>query len=91
MPDGYFRESSKKMSVSNARSAYICNTEVYRVAQKEVDWLLKYTLNTLDISLLLTEFTKIVRNGILHVQCTTQNAVIPFYKLTGMFKYEHSR
>jgi hypothetical protein len=43
----------------------------------------------LDISLLLTEFIKIVQNDILHVQCTTHNAVIPFCKLTDRFKCEH--
>jgi hypothetical protein len=31
--------------------------------------------------LLLTRFTKIIRNETLHVQCTTHNALIPFYKL----------
>jgi hypothetical protein len=41
--------------------------------------------------LLLTEFTKIVRNEILHVQFTTHNAVIPYIKLTGRFKSEHFR
>jgi hypothetical protein len=35
------------------------------------------------ISLLLIE---IVRNEILHVQYKTQNAVMPFYKLTDRFK-----
>jgi hypothetical protein len=44
----------------------------------------------LEIPSLITEFTKIVRNEILHVQCTTHNAVIPFYKLTGWFKFEYS-
>jgi hypothetical protein len=34
---------------------------------------------------------KIVRNEFLNVQSTTNNAVIPFYKLTGKFKLEHSR
>jgi hypothetical protein len=43
------------------------------------------------MSLLLTEITKMVRNEIPHVQCTDHNAVIPFYKLTGRFKSEHSR
>jgi fucose 4-O-acetylase-like acetyltransferase len=33
--------------------------------------------NSLEITLLLTEITKIVRNEILHVQSTTQNAVTP--------------
>jgi hypothetical protein len=45
----------------------------------------------LEISLLLTEFIKIVRNELLHVQCTTHSAVIPFYKLTGKFKSDHYR
>jgi hypothetical protein len=45
----------------------------------------------LEISLLLTEFTEIVLNEILHVQCTTHNVVISFYKLTGRFKSEYSR
>jgi hypothetical protein len=33
-----------------------------------------------------TEFTNIFRNEILRVQCTTHEAVIPLYKLTGRFK-----
>jgi hypothetical protein len=37
------------------------------------------------MSLFITEFTKIVRNDILHVQGTTHYAVIPFYKLTYRF------
>jgi hypothetical protein len=40
----------------------------------------------LEISLLLTEFRISVGNEILHVQRTTHNAVMPFYKLTGRFK-----
>jgi hypothetical protein len=46
---------------------------------------------TLEISVLHTELTKTVRNEIIHVQCTTDSAVIPFYKLTGRFKSEHTR
>jgi hypothetical protein len=34
-----------------------------------------------------TECTKIVRNESLRVQCTSHNAVIPFYKLTDMPAY----
>jgi hypothetical protein len=37
------------------------------MAQKSVKCLAKCKL---EISLLLTEFTKIIRNGILRVQCT---------------------
>jgi hypothetical protein len=40
----------------------------------------------LEIPLLLTEFTKIVRN----VQWTTHHAVKPSCKLTGKFKSKHS-
>jgi hypothetical protein len=39
----------------------------------------------LEMPLLVTEFTTIVRNEILHAQCITQNAMIPFYILTGRF------
>jgi hypothetical protein len=46
--------------------------------------------NTLEITLLLSEFIKIVRNLILRVQCTTHNAVISFYKLTDKFTSEDS-
>jgi hypothetical protein len=42
------------------------------------------------MTLPLTEFTKIVRNWILHVQYTIHNAVIRFYKLSGGFKFEYS-
>jgi hypothetical protein len=42
-------------------------------------------------SSLFTEFARIVRNEIPHVHCTTHNAVIPLYKLTGRFKSEHFR
>jgi hypothetical protein len=51
-----------------------------------VNCLVKCTLNLLEISLLLTVFTKIVLNEILHVNFTTYNAVIPFYKSTDRFK-----
>jgi hypothetical protein len=37
----------------------------------------------LDYSVLVTEFIKIVRNEVLHVQYTTRNTVIPFYKFNG--------
>jgi hypothetical protein len=37
----------------------------------------------------LLNLQKIVRHEILHVQCTTLNAVIPFCKLTGGFKSEN--
>jgi hypothetical protein len=73
---------------------YIFPTELkqtYSVIQKPVKWLVKCTKHTLEMYLLLTEFTKIVQIENLHVQCTTRNAVIPFYKLTGKFKSEHSR
>jgi hypothetical protein len=43
----------------------------------------------LETSLLLAAFTEVVRNEILHVQYTTRNAVIPYYKLTVRFKSEH--
>jgi hypothetical protein len=46
--------------------------------------------NILEIALLFIEFTKIIRNEILSIQCTIHNAAIPFYKLTGRFKSEHS-
>jgi hypothetical protein len=48
--------------------------------------------NTMEASpsSLHIEFTKIVRNEILHVQCATHNGVIPFYILVGRFKFEHS-
>jgi hypothetical protein len=38
------------------------------------------------MSLLLTEFTKIVRNEIPHAQYTIHNAVILIYKFNGKFK-----
>jgi hypothetical protein len=41
------------------------------VTQRSVNWLVNVHKNTLEMSLLLTEFAKIVRNEILHVQCTT--------------------
>jgi hypothetical protein len=37
------------------------------------------------MSSLITEFTKIVRNGILHVKWTAYSAVLPLYKLTDRF------
>jgi len=36
-----------------------------------------------------TEFTKIIQNEILHVQCTTHNMVILLYKLAGITLYGH--
>jgi hypothetical protein len=68
----------------------IINTVVYRVAHKLVNWLIICILNILQISLLVTEFTKIIRNEIFLFQCTTHNVVIPLCKLTGRFKSEHS-
>jgi hypothetical protein len=50
----------------------LCNVLHYTDGPKYVNWLVKYTKNSLEMSLSLTEFTKIVRNEILHVQCTTQ-------------------
>jgi hypothetical protein len=46
---------------------------------------------TLEIPLILNKFMKIVGNEILHVESETHSAVIPFYKLMGRFKSEHSR
>jgi hypothetical protein len=44
----------------------------------------------LEISLLLIEFAQTVPSEIHHVQCKTNSAVIPYYKLTGKFKSEYS-
>jgi hypothetical protein len=41
-----------------------------QVALKSVNSIVKCTQNTLEITLLLTKFTQIVRNEIFHVQCT---------------------
>jgi hypothetical protein len=38
----------------------------------------------LEITLLFTEFSNTVRNGILYVQCTIHNTGIAFYKLTAL-------
>ena len=40
----------------------------------------------LQISLVLTEFTKTLSKEIIHVQCTIHNATTPSYKLTGITK-----
>jgi hypothetical protein len=45
-------------------------------AQKSVDWLVK---RTLEISLLLIEFIRIVRIEILQFQCTTHNWILGHY------------
>lgn len=37
--------------------------------------------------LLLTEFKYIVQKEMLHVQCTTHNAVIPSYRFTDVILY----
>jgi hypothetical protein len=58
------------------------------VVQKSANWLVKCTLKYVG-NLLLTKFTKNIRNEIFHVQCATHNAVIPLYELTGRFKSEH--
>jgi hypothetical protein len=52
--------------------------------QNSVNWLVKCTLKYSE-QFCITEFAKIVRNEIM-VQCTKQNAMIPFYRLTGRFK-----
>jgi hypothetical protein len=57
--------------------------DIYMVAQKPVVYK-----NITDFFLLLTEFTKIVRNEILHIQSTSHKAVIQFYKSNGRFKSE---
>jgi hypothetical protein len=41
---------------------------INRVLQNSVTWLLKCTLKTSEIILLLTGFIKIFRNEILHIQ-----------------------
>jgi hypothetical protein len=56
----------------------------YRTTHKSINWLAKCTRNTSDIVLLFIEYTKIVQNEILHVQCTTLSAVIAFYRVTGI-------
>jgi hypothetical protein len=62
---------------------------LYRRNQNSVNWIvicaLKYVINFF----ITTEFTKIIRNHFLHVQCTIHKAVIPLYKLTGRFTYEY--
>jgi hypothetical protein len=61
------------------------------MAKVSVNWFVKYTLKYVkNFCYLLNLKKKIVRNEILHVQCTTHNAVIQFYKLTVRFKSEHS-
>jgi hypothetical protein len=42
------------------------------MAQNSVNWLVK---RTSEIYLLISKFIKIIRNEILHAQCTIQNAV----------------
>jgi hypothetical protein len=60
-------------------------TNLYKGAPKSVNWLVKCTLEYVR-NVFITEFTKIVENEAPHVQCTTQNAVMPFYILTDRFK-----
>jgi hypothetical protein len=67
-----FRELQNKIDLLHPCRHFVC-----RVAQKSVNWLVKYALKQLEIPLLLIEFTNTVRNRILHIQSTTHNAVIP--------------
>jgi hypothetical protein len=45
--------------------------------------------NTYVQNFSITEFTKIIPHEILHAQCTTHNALIPSYKLTGAALHWH--
>jgi hypothetical protein len=58
---------------------------LYRLAKKSVNWSVKCTQKYVK-NVSITEFSKVLQNDILHVQCTTHNTVIPAYKLTGRFK-----
>jgi hypothetical protein len=54
-------------------------SDEYGIAQKPVNWLVNCTLKYITIFFFLfIEFTSIVRNEALQVQCTTHDAVIPF-------------
>jgi hypothetical protein len=64
---------------------------VHKLSQKSVKCPENCTLNSPEIAFSITQFTKIIRSEVLHVQRTTHNAVIPFYKLTGRFESERSR
>ena len=52
-----------------------------RVVTNEPKYVVKF--------LMQSEFTKIIQNEILHVQCTTHKTVILLYKLTGITLYGH--
>jgi hypothetical protein len=67
----------------------VIKVEMYRIAQNSVNWLVKFTWKYVR-SFFITSH-RIFRYEILHVQCSTHNAVVPFYKQTGRFKSEHSR
>jgi hypothetical protein len=59
---------------------------IYSVLISGVQYTLKYVTNVF-----VNEFTKIVRNEIIHVQGTTHNSVILFYNtLIGRCTSEHS-
>jgi hypothetical protein len=65
---------------------------IYRTTQKSVNWLMKFTPNY-DRNFFITYWIykkKKVRNEVFHDQGTTQNALIPFCKLSGGFKSEQS-
>jgi hypothetical protein len=62
-----------------------------QVLHKLFNWLVKCTLKHDRSSVLRAEYAKTLRNEIFHDQCTTHNAVIPFYNWTDRFKSEISR
>jgi hypothetical protein len=53
--------------------------------------IVKYTINTLEISLIFIDLIKVVQNEILHTECTNHDSAIAFYKSTGRFQTVHSR
>jgi hypothetical protein len=65
---------------------YCPSSTLYGMAQKSVNWLMDFTLKYVrNFFITFTEFLQIVPNETLYVQCTTHNAVIPFYRLSGRF------
>jgi hypothetical protein len=75
---------------NNRKSLQMHCTEIHRMTRKPVNRLVRCTLKYVRNVSITYWIKKDVRNEILHVQCTTHNNVIPFYKVTGRFKSEHS-
>jgi hypothetical protein len=63
----HLRRFTEKAALCVLTEHIIFNAEMYRLARESVNCSVKCTTKVLDISLILTDVMKVVRNEILHV------------------------